>query len=347
MVIVILGAGGFIGSHMVQHLVQRGEHQVVGVDVAQEKLRGIEGPNFTFHRADIRTSESLVDDLVAGADVVVDLVAYANPSLYVTNPLEVFDLNFNQNVKVIQHCIRHRVRLVQYSSAEVYGKQEHGDRYYEDASDSVFGPVHKQRWIYASAKMMLERLIYAHGVAGDLEYTVIRPFNFCGSRIDYLVPPRTQGGPRVFAHFMSALLTEGPLQLVDGGAVHRTFLHISDANEAFQTILDQPARSRNQIFNVGNPDNNITIRDLAHLMIDLYAELTGERPRSRIVEVSGETFYGHGYEDSDRLPPDVGKLKALGWRPRHDLQSTLRETMEYYLQEWQRTGGTMLEKTVV
>ena len=94
----------------------------------------------------------------------------------------------------------------------------------------MFGPVQKQRWIYATAKMLLERVLYAHGVAGELDYTIVRPFNFIGSRIDYLVPANAIGGPRVFPHFMSALLTGGPLRLVDGGHVHRAFLHIADAN---------------------------------------------------------------------------------------------------------------------
>ena len=137
----------------------------------------------------------------------MDLIAYANPSMYVTEPLEVFDLNFMQNLEIAKRCIAHRKRLIQYSSAEVYGKGTEGGAYAEDSSDGVFGPVHKQRWIYATAKMLLERVLYAHGVAGDLECTLIRPFNFIGSRIDYLVPANAIGGPRVFPHFISALLT--------------------------------------------------------------------------------------------------------------------------------------------
>ena len=73
----------------------------------------------------------------------------------------------------------------------------------------VLGPVHKQRWIYAASKSLLERILYAHGMARSLEHTIVRPFNFIGSRIDYLVPAGSMGGPRVFAHFMSALLQEG------------------------------------------------------------------------------------------------------------------------------------------
>ena len=329
---MVLGGGGFIGSHLVEHLVTREEHQVIGLDLTREKLSGSLNHGFQFHEVDVRAVPELVDELIREADLCVDLIAYANPSIYVTSPLEVFNLNFVQNLRVAESCIRHGTRLVQYSSAEVYGKTADGGVYNEETTDVIFGPVNKQRWIYATAKLLLDRVLYAHGVAGNLDYTIVRPFNFIGPRIDYLVPPGSMGGPRVFAHFMSALLGHGPMYLVDGGHVHRAFLHIEDASAAFQAILDRPDNSRNQIFNVGNPDNNVTIRELARLMAGLYEEITGTSPQSPMVEVKGEEFYGTGYEDSDRLPPDISKIRRLGWAPKHDLEKTLRDAMSYYLE---------------
>jgi UDP-apiose/xylose synthase len=331
MTIAVLGAGGFIGSHMVEHLLDQGRYRILGVDVSSEKLQGVAGPAFTFYHADIRHAPEVLEHVIREADLVVDLIAYANPSMYVTEPLEVFDLNFIQNLEIAKRCIAHHKRLIQYSSAEVYGKGTQGGAYSEDASDGVVGPVHKQRWIYATGKMLLERVLYAHGMAGNLEFTIVRPFNFIGSRIDYLVPANAIGGPRVFPHFMSALLTGGPLRLVDGGHVRRAFMHIADANSAFQTILDHPEETRNQIYNVGNPENDLTIRDVATLMMELYEELTGERSCSEVVPISGEEFYGAGYEDSSRLPPDVTKLRSLGWAPRQDVRATFRDAMAFYL----------------
>lgn len=335
--ITVLGAGGFIGSHMVEQLAKRQDHSITGLDVSDEKLADVSLDGVEFEKVDITAEPEVLENAIREADLVVDLVAYANPSLYVSSPLEVFDLNFTQNLLVANMCIKHGKRLIQYSSAEVYGKCVEGDAYYEDESDSVFGPTEKQRWIYAAAKALLERVLYAHGVEGDLEYTIVRPFNFLGSRIDYLVPPGTMGGPRVFAHFMSALLNDGPMYLVDGGTVHRTFLHIEDATEAFLTIIDNPEKSRNQIINVGNPDSNVTIIKLAELMIEIYEELTGKRPATELLTIDGEEFYGKGYEDSDRLPPDISKMRALGWTPKRDLRSTLRDTMEYYISEPRQT----------
>jgi len=329
--VVILGAGGFVGSHLVEHLLSHSPYSIVGLDVASDKLAGVSSPRFTFHEEDVRLSPSLLDRIVASADVVIDLIAYANPSMYVSSPLEVFDLNFMQNLEIARACIRHRKRLIQYSSAEVYGKNVSGESYNEETTDCVFGPVNKQRWIYANAKLLLDRVIHAHGMEGDLDFTIIRPFNFIGPRIDYLVPPGSMGGPRVFAHFMSALLADGPIFLVDGGEVHRAFLHIDDASRALQMVLEQPEASRNQIYNVGNPANNITIRELAVLMRRTFEEIMGRPSRSELVDVPGEVFYGAGYEDADRLPPDIGKICSLGWAPRHDLAETVRHTMQYYL----------------
>lgn len=329
--ILVLGAGGFIGSHLVERLIARDEHDVVGVDVSDDKLEGIAGRRFRFRRLDIRRRMRAVDQLIRECDLVVDLIAYANPSMYVTSPLEVFDLNFTQNLAIARCCIAHRRRLIQFSSAEVYGKASGGPLCHEDATDSVFGPVDKPRWIYATGKLLLERVLHAHGAAGDLTFTIVRPFNFIGPRIDYLVPAFAVGGPRVFPHFMSALLTGGPLRLVNGGEVHRAFLHIDDAMDAFQMLLDHPMETRNQILNIGNPSNNVTVREFALLMLEIYEHLTGHPPASWIENISGDEFYGRGYEDGDRLPPDISKMRAIGWEPRRDLATTLEHTMRYYI----------------
>ncbi len=330
MKLLIFGVGGFIGSNLVEHLIAEGEHEVIGIDQSDEKLAGIEGPNFTFVEADITKSHELADELVSKADVVVDLIAYANPSIYVATPIDVVQLNFFENMKIAEYCIKHGKRLFQYSTSEVYGKAGRDGFYNEETSDLIMGPVTKQRWIYAAGKQYLERIIHAHGLRGDLAYTIVRPFNFVGPRFDYLVPAETKGGPRVFAHFMSALLTGGPMYLVDGGQQRRSFTHIQDTSEAFSILLEHP-QAINQIFNIGNPATDISIKELAHFMMDLYEELTGKQPTNELVEVSGEDFYGEGYEDMNRVPPDISKLRALGWEPKRGLHETFSDAMRYNL----------------
>ena len=329
MKILVLGAGGFIGSNLVEHLVAEGKHDVVGVDISDEKLAGIGGERFEFVQADISDSGDTVENLIAETDVVADLIAYANPSIYIESPLDVIKLNFIENVKTVQHCVDHGKRLFQYSTSEIYGKPS-GDTYREDESDLVVGPISRQRWVYAASKQLLERVIHAHGLRGDLEYTIVRPFNFVGPRFDYLVPAGTTGGPRAFSHFMSALLTGGPIFLVDGGTQRRSFTHIDDASTAFSVLLEHPD-AINRAFNIGNPANDVSIRDLVGLMLRLYEELTGVRPENELVEISGEEFYGEGYEDTNRVIPDISNLRALGWEPQFGLEETFRETMRSYL----------------
>ncbi len=335
--ILILGAGGFIGSNMVEYLLARDEHDVVGIDVDGSKLRGIAGPRFHFRRADVTRATRLVEREVAAADVVVDLIAYANPSLYVKSPLDIVHLNYTTNAWIVELCVRHGKRLIQFSTSEVYGKPS-GETFIEDESDLRLGPVTRPRWIYACSKQLLERVIHAHGQAGDLEYTIVRPFNFIGPRFDYLVPAGTKGGPRVFSHFLSAMLTSGPIYLVDGGDQRRAFTHINDAMTCFQFFLDEPA-ARNQVINVGNPANQTSIRDMAVMMMRLYEELTGEVPRCEMVEIDGPEFYGAGYEDSTRVPPDISKALSLGWEPVYDLETTLRDSMRHTLEAEAASAG--------
>jgi nucleoside-diphosphate-sugar epimerase len=337
MKLIIFGVGGFIGSNLTEYLIAEGAHQVVGVDVYDEKLDGIEGPNFNFIQADVTESPELAEDLIKAGDVIVDLIAYANPSIYVESPLEVIELNYFENLRIARLCIKHRKRLIQYSTSEVYGKNPRGATFNEDDSDLILGPVSKQRWVYAAAKQLLERTIHAYGLRGDLDYTIVRPFNFVGPRFDYLVPAGSIGGPRVFAHFMSALLTGGPMYLVDGGQQRRSFTHVEDTNRAFTVLLEHPA-ARNDIFNIGNPSTDTSIAELAQLMRDIYADLTGETPQNKLVEISGEDFYGAGYEDANRVPPNIDKLVALGWTPQHGLERTFRDAIEFNLDPKLRTA---------
>ena len=115
-----------------------------------------------------------------------------------------------------------------------------------------------------------------------------------------------------------------------GGQARRSFTHIEDANSAFLTVLDHPGAT-NEIFNIGNPSNDISIRAFAELMCDVYEELTGDEPQCQLVEIDGEKFYGPGYEDTTRVVPDIGKLRALGWEPERDLHTAVIDAMWYYL----------------
>ncbi len=239
MKILTLGAAGFIGSHLTHRLLQEG-HTVTAVDLTTEKVaEDLNHPRLTFLQQDIRSPEWDLDNLVRGADLVIDLIAYANPGLYLRIPLEVFRLNFTENLKIAEACVRHGKRLIQFSTCEVYGRTAASVKnaglldpedpihatFSEDSSEFILGPVSKHRWIYACAKQLLERVLHAYGLEQGFNYTIIRPFNFIGPKIDFLPQDDAAGIPRVFSFFMDALFTGAPMKLVNGG-VSRAMLYL-------------------------------------------------------------------------------------------------------------------------
>lgn len=347
MKVLSLGAGGFIGAHLAERLLENG-HDVTGIDVHTDKIADLlNHPRLTFIERDVTDRTFDLDGAIAAADVVVDLVAHANPGIYVRSPLEVFRLNFQENLRIAESCIRKNRRLIQFSSCEVYGKTPVavlGDliadpenpvyaTFAEDRTDLIMGPVGRHRWIYACAKQLLERVIHAYGLEGRLNYTIIRPFNFIGPKIDYL-PGDTDGVPRVFSYFMEALLEGTPMKLVDGGGQRRCYTYIKDAVDCVARIVENPGGGCDrEIFNIGSPDNEVSIRRLAELMRELYARhFAPDATLPTIVEVSAKEFYGDGYEDSDRRIPDISKAqRLLGWQPRTGLSEMLVPTMQYYV----------------
>lgn len=348
MKILSLGAAGFIGSHLTQRLLQEG-HSVIAIDLESEKVSEfINHPNLTFLQEDIRNPSWNLETLIADADLVIDLIAYANPGLYIRIPLEVFQLNFIENLKIAEACVRQKKRLIQFSTCEVYGRsaasiQNAGLKdpedpihatFSEDTSEYILGPVSKHRWIYSCAKQLLERVLHAYGIEQGFNYTIIRPFNFIGPKIDFL-PHEKAGIPRVFSFFMDALLNGADMQLVNGGTARRCYTYIDDAVEcAYRIVENQGAVCDRQIFNIGSPMNEVSIRQMAELMRAIYTEKfhAPSTPVSKIVSISGEEFYGVGYDDSDRRIPDITKARTLlGWEPVWGIRELFETTMEYYV----------------
>ncbi|MEM7147933.1 MAG: bifunctional UDP-4-keto-pentose/UDP-xylose synthase [Verrucomicrobiota bacterium] len=348
MKILLLGAGGFIGVNLTEKLLKDGHHEVTAVDIHEEKIKHIlNDVDLEYLHLDISADEDKIEDLVKVADVVVDLVAFANPALYVTDPVGVFDLNFTQNMKVVKQCLTHKKRLIQFSTCEVYGitaarafgldSKDHPCPFSEDETPLIMGPVKNQRWIYACAKQLLERVLHGHRIRDGFDYSIIRPFNFIGPRIDFLPTEEGGGNPRVFSHFMDALLYgTKPMQLVDGGNVFRAYTYIDDAVDCIVRVIEDKNNNCNgEIFNVGKPDNEITIRELAEKMRSIFDEhfrTDADPPAPEIVDVSSEEFYGPGYEDCDRRIADITKARTLvDWEPQYEIDEVIYKTMEYFV----------------
>jgi len=346
--VVILGCGGFVGSHLLDNLLGDESYLIEGWDPEDRKIRGhLDNPRFTFHRSVANSPEALVEveRAVRECDVVINLAAICNPSDYNTRPVSVIHASLFDVYPVIQLCAKYRRWLVSFSTSEVYGRTlasylpagtyDDPDLYElrEDETPLVMGPIQNQRWSYACAKQMAERLVYAHHAEDGLPFTIVRPLNFFGPRMDYIPSRDGDGVPRVLACFMAALMSGQPLQLVDGGQARRTIVSIHEAVDAIRRMLERPAAAQNQAFNIGNPHNEVTMAELADLMRRTYAKITGDRrfDDHPIVTVPAERFYGPGYEDCDRRMPDIGKAqRLLGWTPTMTLPEILLETMRAY-----------------
>lgn len=334
MKIALFGAAGFVGSNLAHKLSLSGEHDIKLCDLEEKKLKlRFENTPFQYEKLDISKDIDEIDEIVKNSDLVFDLAAFVHPAMFVSNPLDVVKLNFFDCLNVIQSCVRHNTRLIHFSTSEVYGKTGgSAEPFKEDETDLILGPIKNQRWIYSCAKQLLDRMIYAYGVDHSLDYTLVRPFNFVGPLMDKYskVWDRTDN-PRVFANFMSSLVFDRPLQLVDGGQNLRCFTYIEDAVSALETIMDHPQEMNRQIVNIGNPDNEISIADLAHKMATLYVEHFNPTATPQIQNVNSLEFYGAGYEDCDRRLPDISKLKSIGWAPKFNLDETLRRSMDYFM----------------
>jgi UDP-apiose/xylose synthase len=345
--VALFGGGGFVGSNFALKLANEPEFTPLVLDIEEAKLNARFGGHSVceFCKCDVLVDDEILDQAVRNADIVVNLVSHVLPKKFLDKPLEVIDVTLTGSMKVISAAVKHKKRLIHFSTSEVYGKT--GGRkepFSEDQSDCILGPIDNHRWIYSPSKQLLDRIIHAHGLAGDLEYTIVRPFNFVGPLMDWLGD--TDDVPRVFASFMTAMLNRRPLQLVDGGASKRCFTHIDDATRALTCILRNPTRTRNQIFNIGNPKNETTIAELAVLMRGIYRQETGEPEPIVISEVSAEYFYGSGYEDCDRRMPDISKISQLGWRPEINLQETFERSIRYCLDNTETLGFVPEKMTV-
>ncbi|HET9955292.1 MAG TPA: NAD-dependent epimerase/dehydratase family protein [Polyangiaceae bacterium] len=341
--IAVLGAGGFLGSHLVPRLLELGDVQVYAID---QDLHKLECRDPRVKRRVARLEQpGLIEEVTAQSSVILSLTALCTPALYNTDPLAVIDANYTELLPLVRASARHGARLIHFSTCEVYGRRSLDltglprETMNEEANALFLGPVHNERWTYACAKQLLERVIYAHGAHGNLNYTIVRPFNVIGPRMDYMPGVDGDGVPRVLACFMAALLRGEDLQLVDGGQQRRSFIAVDEFCAGVLRIVERGEACREEIINLGNPQNDVTIRELARALADEYAGYTGQ-PRARLRDVSAAEFYGAGYDDTPVRVPDISKARRLlGFEPCTSLAEMLPGIVRDYVRRYGQTSS--------
>jgi nucleoside-diphosphate-sugar epimerase len=336
--VLILGINGFIGNALAEKILTETDWEIYGMDIREDKLDKCHGQrSFHFVEGDISINKEWIEYHVKKCDVILPLVAIATPATYVKEPLRVFELDFEQNLQIVRQCVKYNRRLVFPSTSEVYGMCPDKE-FDEDASPLVTGPISMQRWIYSASKQLLDRVIWAYGFERGLKFTCFRPFNWIGPKLDDLkLEPEKEGSSRVVTQFISSLFRGDTIKLVDGGMQKRCFTYVDDGIACLMKIIENKnGVCDGHIFNIGNPRNEATIKELATKLKKMFVSHPATKHRkkfSEIVEVSSGQFYGKGYQDIDFRVPSIRKAKKIiGWEPKVNLDEALRKTIEYYLE---------------
>lgn len=332
--ILILGVNGFIGHHLSKRILETTDWHVYGMDMSTDRISDLlDKPNFHFFEGDITINKEWIEYHVRKCDVVLPLVAIATPATYVQQPLRVFELDFEANLPIVRHCVKYKKRILFPSTSEVYGMCKDGE-FDPETSDMVYGPINKPRWIYACSKQLMDRVIHGYGMSEGLNYTLFRPFNWIGAGLDNINTAK-EGSSRVITQFLGHIVRGEPIKLVDGGSQKRAFTYIGDGIDAMMEIIEnKDDKARHQIYNIGNPVNNFSVRELAEMMLKLAAEYPEYRETAakvKLIETTSGEYYGKGYQDvQNRVPKIENTMKDLNWKPQTTMADALRQIFDAY-----------------
>jgi nucleoside-diphosphate-sugar epimerase len=332
--ILILGVNGFIGHHLSQRILDTTDWDVYGMDMQTDRVTELlSNPRFHFFEGDITINREWIEYHIRKCDTVLPLVAIATPATYVKEPLRVFELDFEANLPIVRSAVKYKTRVIFPSTSEVYGMCADGE-FDPENSNLVYGPINKPRWIYACAKQLMDRVIAAYGQQEGLDYTLFRPFNWIGAGLDSIHAPK-EGSSRVVTQFLGHIVRGEPIKLVDGGHQKRAFTYIADGIAALiKIIANKDGISSGQIYNIGSPANNYSVRDLAAMMLTMareYPEYRDSAAKVQIVDTTSGEYYGQGYQDvQNRVPKIENTMRDLDWRPTTDMQTALRHIFDAY-----------------
>jgi nucleoside-diphosphate-sugar epimerase len=330
----ILGVNGFIGHHLSNRILAETDWEVYGMDMGSERIADLmENPRFHFFEGDITINKEWIEYHIRKCDVILPLVAIATPATYVREPLKVFELDFEANLPIVRSCVKYGKRVLFPSTSEVYGMCEDAE-FDPYTSNLVLGPIDKQRWIYSCSKQLMDRVIYAYGSMGQLDFTLFRPFNWIGAGLDSIHTAK-EGSSRVITQFLGHIVRGEPIKLVDGGRQKRAFTYIDDGIAALMKIIENKGGiASGKIYNVGNPKNNYSVRELAQMMLDLakaYPEYRDNAAKVKLLEVTSGDYYGKGYQDvQNRVPKIENTMSELGWAPKVDMKDALKQIFDAY-----------------
>jgi UDP-glucose 4-epimerase len=304
----ITGGAGFIGSHLADALIARGDTVTILDNLStgsRTNIAHLEG-KITIHEGDIRDKE-LVDKLVSESDTVFHMAAALGVKNIMEHTIESIDRNFSGSEVVLNAATKHDKRLIIASTSEIYGKNP--NQPLNEESDRVVGAPQKIRWTYSDAKALEEAVAHTLHKTHGLKVTTVRFFNTVG-------PRQTGQYGMVVPRFIQAALKNEDIVIYDDGSQSRVFCHVEDAVRAVISLIDSDS-TIGDYFNVGGTGET-TIKQLAEKIIER------TQSTSTIKNISYTDAYPAGFEDMQRRVPDITKIKnIIGWQPTHSLDSII------------------------
>ncbi len=317
MKVLITGGAGFVGSHLAEALLERGEEVFVIDNLSTGSVENIEHlkENARFHYTiDTIMNEPMTAELVDRADIIFHLAAAVGVRLIVESPVNTIETNVHGTETVLKLANKKKKKVIVASTSEVYGKSTQLP--FEEGSDLVMGPTSKGRWSYACSKAIDEFLALAYFKEKKLPVVVVRLFNTVG-------PRQTGQYGMVIPNFVKQALAGRDITVFGDGSQSRCFTDVTDVVRALIDLAEHPG-AVGEVFNVGS-QQEITIVELAHKV----KELT--RSGSEIVFVPYAKAYEEGFEDMQRRVPDIGKIRSLiGYQPTLTLEKTLERVIEHF-----------------
>jgi UDP-4-amino-4-deoxy-L-arabinose formyltransferase / UDP-glucuronic acid dehydrogenase (UDP-4-keto-hexauronic acid decarboxylating) len=335
--VLILGVNGFIGNALSQRLLDSGKYEVHGMDLRSNCIQHlIDEPDFHFEEGDIAIHGEWMEYHIKKCDIVVPLVAIATPIEYTRNPLRVFELDFEENLRVVRYCVKYNKRIIFPSTSEVYGMCDEED-FDEDNSQLILGPIRMQRWIYSCSKQLLDRVIWAYGQKEGLKFTLFRPFNWIGPKLDGLTSARI-GSSRAITQLILNLVEGTLIQLIDGGEQKRCFTDVSEGIECLYRIIEnQGGCCDGEVINIGNPNNELSIKGLAEMLVtqfDRHPLRSEFPPFAGFQKTESGRYYGAGYQDLEHRRPSIKKARRLlQWEPAITVDESVARTLDYFLRD--------------
>lgn len=318
--VLVTGGAGFIGSHLVDALVEAAHEVTVLDNLGTGKAANLEDrlDQIRFVNGSILDAP-LVEAEVERAQLVFHLAAAVGVRHIVDEPLESLLVNTRGTENVLASCFRYWKKVVLASTSEVYGRTSKVPMQEDDVR--VLGPTTVHRWSYSTAKAIDEHLAFAYASSG-LPIVIVRYFNSYGPRID------EKGYGTVVANFIRPSLAGDPITVFGDGTQTRCFTYIDDTIRGTLLAAFTP-EAQGLVINLGST-RETQIRELAEMIRDAVGS------RSPIVYAPYESYYGPGYEDTPRRVPDITRAREiLGWEPEIPLEEGLRNTIEW----WQKTYG--------